>query len=114
MSHTRHPAKRSRKALTLLEVVVVASIIVLLASAVLLSLVRVRATAKGFVCKNNLKTVGFDFAQFADSTLTAVKAAGSGGADSASKIFRKSSITLTSSGKGRRRAKSNTGRQTLL
>lgn len=51
-----------------MELVVVASITLVLASIVLVSLAQVRSTTRGFICKNNLKTVAFEFAQFADGT----------------------------------------------
>lgn len=51
---------------TLLELLVVAAIIVILVSILAVSLGKVRRTTKAFVCKNNLKTVAFEFFQFAD------------------------------------------------
>jgi len=49
-----------------LELLVVVAIIGLLASVMLISLARVRETARSFVCKNNLRTIAFDFIQFAE------------------------------------------------
>ena len=51
---------------SLIELLVTITIIAILASIVLVTLAKVRSTAKSFVCKNNLKTVAFEFIQFAD------------------------------------------------
>jgi len=55
-----------RGAWTLLEMLVVIAIITVLISVLVISLVQVRGSSKSFVCKNNLKTVAFEFIQFAD------------------------------------------------
>ncbi len=57
---------RARAGFTLIELLVVVAILALLAGIVLASLARVRVSARSFVCKNKLKTVAFDFIQFAD------------------------------------------------
>ena len=51
---------------TLLELLVVITIVSLLAAIVLVTIAKVRVTCKSFVCKNNLKTIAFEFIQFAD------------------------------------------------
>ncbi len=53
-------------AFTLLELLVVVTIIALILSILATAIRNVRVATKSFVCKNNLKTVGFDFYQFAD------------------------------------------------
>lgn len=53
-------------AFTLIELIVVVSIIALLLGIVAASMVRVRNSAQAFLCKNKLKTVAFEFIQFAD------------------------------------------------
>jgi len=55
-----------RVAFTLIELLVVIAIIMVLVSIITASLMRVRMAAKSFVCKNQLKTVAFEFIQFAD------------------------------------------------
>lgn len=57
---------RARLGFTLIEILVVVVIIALLLSILLSSLSRVQISARSFVCKNKLKTVAFDFIQFAD------------------------------------------------
>lgn len=61
---TRSVARRS--GFTLIELMVVIGIMTVLVSIISASLVRVRMAAKSFVCKNQLKTVAFEFIQFAD------------------------------------------------
>jgi len=51
---------------TLIELLVVTVILVILLGMMVTTLRKVRGAAKAFVCKNNLKTVAVDFAQFAD------------------------------------------------
>ena len=51
---------------TLIELLVVVTIVSVLVGVVLATLAKVRATSWSFVCKNNLKTVAFEFVQFAD------------------------------------------------
>lgn len=55
-----------RRAFTLLELLVVVSIISLLTGILISTVMKVRGSARDFVCKNNLKTVAFNFLQFAD------------------------------------------------
>ncbi len=62
----RQPGLARASGVTLLELLVVVTIISVLASVVLATLGRVRATSRSFVCKNNLKTIAFEFIQFAD------------------------------------------------
>lgn len=57
---------RQLSAFSLIEVLVVVAILALLIGIVLASLAKVRASTRSFVCKNKLKTVAFDFIQFAD------------------------------------------------
>jgi len=58
--------RRAGRAFTLIELLVVVAILGLLMAIVLGSLVNVRVSAKGFMCKNKLRNVAFDFIQFAD------------------------------------------------
>ena len=58
--------RRAGRAFTLVELLVVVAILSLLMAIVLGSLVNVRVSAKGFMCKNKLRNVAFDFIQFAD------------------------------------------------
>jgi len=51
---------------TLIELIVVVGIIALMLGIVAASMARVRNSAQGFVCKNKLKTIAFEFIQFAD------------------------------------------------
>ncbi len=51
---------------TLLELLVAVGILAVLVSILTASIAKVRRTSKTFVCKNNLKTVAFEFFQFAD------------------------------------------------
>jgi len=53
-------------AFTLIELLVVVGILTVLIAIITASLVQVRVAAKSFVCKNQLKTVAFEFIQFAD------------------------------------------------
>ena len=53
-------------AFTLIELLVVVAILTVLIAIITASLVQVRMAAKSFVCKNQLKTVAFEFIQFAD------------------------------------------------
>lgn len=65
---TRRPAETARKvrAFTLIELLVVVTIIAVLVSVLSASLISVRKAGRDFICKNKLKTVGFEFYQFAD------------------------------------------------
>lgn len=65
LRHLRHERAR-RSAFTLLEVLVVVAIIAVLAALLLTALGKARATSRSVVCMNNLKTIAFDFGQFAD------------------------------------------------
>jgi len=56
----------ARRGFTLLELLVVVAIIAMLVAILVSTVVKVRGSTRGFVCKNNLKTVAFDFLQFAD------------------------------------------------
>jgi len=56
----------ARSGFSLIELLAVVSIMSILAGIVLASLARVRVSSQSFVCKNKLKTVAFDFIQFAD------------------------------------------------
>lgn len=51
---------------TLLELLVVIAILAVLVSILGVAVGKVRRTTKAFVCKNNLRTVAFEFFQFAD------------------------------------------------
>ncbi len=62
----RRRLPRARRGFTLIELLVVVAIIALLLSILMSSLSRVRASARHFVCQNNLRTVAFDFTLFAD------------------------------------------------
>lgn len=53
-------------AFTLIELLIVIAILTVLIAIVTASLAKVRVSAKSFVCKNQLKTVAFEFIQFAD------------------------------------------------
>jgi len=59
-------AVAGQRGFTLIELLVVTSIIALLVGIVTVSMARVRNSAQGFLCKNKLKTVAFEFIQFAD------------------------------------------------
>lgn len=54
------------RAFTLIELLVCVTIMAVLAGIVLASLRHVRAAARGVLCMNQLKTVGFNFGEFAD------------------------------------------------
>ncbi len=56
----------TRRGFTLIELLVVIGILLVLLAALTAALGRVRAAARSFRCKNNLKTVTFDFTLFAD------------------------------------------------
>ncbi len=51
---------------TLLELLTVSAILVVLVGIMAAAVGKVRGTSRAFVCKNNLKTVAFEFFQFAD------------------------------------------------
>jgi prepilin-type processing-associated H-X9-DG protein/prepilin-type N-terminal cleavage/methylation domain-containing protein len=57
---------RRLSAFTLLELVVVVAILGLLMSIMLASLAKVRSAGKSFVCKNQFRSIAFDFIQFSD------------------------------------------------
>jgi len=56
---------RSRRAFTLIELLVVIAIVTLLISILSTAVARARGAARGFVCKNNLKTIALEFNLFA-------------------------------------------------
>jgi len=59
-------ARRRVRALSLVELLVVVAIIAVLLAILVGTLSRVRGAAHSFMCKNKLKTVAFEFFQFAD------------------------------------------------
>ena len=67
--HRHEKARCGRRrpfAFTLLEMIVTVAIIALLIAILSSSLVKARSAVRGFVCKNKLKTVAFEFNLFAD------------------------------------------------
>lgn len=67
-----------KPAFTLIELLAVVAILSILMTIMVVSLVRVRTSAKSFVCMNNLKTVSFEFLQFADDYSRASQQGGQG------------------------------------
>jgi len=63
---TRGRGQAGVSGFSLIELLVVVAIVAVLGGVILATLAKVRATATNFVCKNNLKTVAFEFAQFTD------------------------------------------------
>lgn len=65
---TRWHPRRSSRAFTLLELLITVAIIALLVTILFVSVRGVRSAARNVGCKNNLKMVAFEFAQFADES----------------------------------------------
>lgn len=69
---------RARRAYSLLELLVVVAIIALMIALLGGTLGKVRGAARSFECKNKLKSVAFEFFQFADDFSAAYRRGGSG------------------------------------
>jgi len=62
----RNPQSAIRNSFTLVELLVVVTIIAILTAVLGATLTRVRQATKSYMCKNKLKTVAFEFGLFAD------------------------------------------------
>ncbi len=68
-STSQHRLKRCTLGFTLIELLVVLSIITILLSLLVPGIQAVRARARKFECKMNLRSIAFDFAMFADPVM---------------------------------------------
>lgn len=66
--HRTRPATGAVRAVTLIELLIVMLVIGVLIAVLGTAVGRARASARSFVCKSNLRTVAFEFMQFADES----------------------------------------------